>query len=66
MLFGFITALVALLALARNSIPPSLLGNAIATKVAAAPSSPALYFGAILVIGVAAVVIAIVERKVVY
>ena len=66
MIFGFITALVALLALARNSIPPSIMGNAIAEKVAVAPAIPALYFGVFLVIGIAAFVIALLERKIVY
>ncbi len=64
-IFGFITALVALLALARNSISPSIMGSAITEKVAMAPTNPAVYFGVFLVIGVASVVFAIMERKVI-
>ena len=66
MIFGFITAFISLLALAKNSIPPSIMGAAITDKVSAAPANPALYFSVFLVIGIAAIIISITERKIIY
>ncbi len=65
MLFGFLTALAAILALAKNSIPASILGSAIGEKISSVPASPTLYFVLFLVMGVIAVIIAFVERKIV-
>lgn len=66
LLFGFLTTLLSFLALAKNSIPPSILGSAIGNKIESLPSSPTLYFSLFLVMGVIAVIISLVERKIVY
>jgi predicted alpha/beta hydrolase len=66
MLFGFITALLALLALVKNSIPMSIVGSAIGEKISSVPASPTLYFSLFLIMGVVAVIISFMERKIVY
>jgi hypothetical protein len=66
MLFGFLATLLSILALAKNSIPASIMGSAIGEKLSSVPASPTMYFVLFLVIGIAAVIISFVERKVVY
>ncbi len=66
MIFGFLTAFLSLLALAKNSLSPSIMGAAVAEKVNMAPSNPTVYFGIFLVIGVVAVIVAFMQRKLVY
>ena len=65
MLFGFLTTLTAILALLKNSVSPNILGSAIGEKISSVPASPTLYFALFLVMGVIAVIIAFVERKIV-
>ena len=65
MLIGFLTALLAVTALIKNSIPASIVGSAIGEKMASVPSSPTLYFCLFLVMGVIAVVVSFVERKII-
>jgi len=66
MIFGFITAIFAALALAKNSVPPSILGAAIGDKIESVPASPTLYFVLFLVLGISAVVVSFLERKIIY
>ena len=66
MAFGFITAFLSLLALARNSLSPSIMGAAVAEKVNMAPANPMIYFVIFLVIGVIAILVAFLQRKIVY
>lgn len=66
LLTGFLTTILSLTALFRNSISPSIMGAAIADKIQTLPSSPALYFTLLLAIGIISIILAFVERKVVY
>lgn len=66
MIFGFITAVLSFLALAKNSIPPSILGAAIGQKIESVPASPTLYFVLFLALGIGAVVLSFLERKIIY
>ncbi|MCX6741991.1 MAG: hypothetical protein NTX24_02330 [Candidatus Pacearchaeota archaeon] len=63
---GFLTTVISLAALFRNSISPSIMGAAIADKIQSLPSSPALYFAMLLALGVFSIIIAFMERKIVY
>lgn len=66
LLTGFLTTIISLTALFRNSISPSIMGAAVADKIQTLPSSPALYFALLLVIGIISIIVAFMERKVVY
>jgi hypothetical protein len=63
---GFLTTVISLAALFRNSISPSIMGAAIADKIQTLPSSPALYFTVLLALGVISMIIAFMERKIIY
>ena len=65
MLFGFLTTLIAVLALLKNSVSPTILGSAIGEKISSVPASPTLYFVLFLCIGIGSVIIAFAERKIV-
>jgi hypothetical protein len=63
---GFLTTIISLAALFRNSISPSIMGAAIADKIQSLPSSPAIYFALLLALGVFSIIIAFMERKIIY
>ncbi len=65
MIFGFITTILGILALAKNSISPSILGAAIGDKIESVPASPTFYFILFLVLGISAVLFSLLERKVI-
>ena len=65
MLFGFITTVLSVLALAKNSVYPSILGNSIASKIESVPASPTMYFIFFLCLGIGAVLLAFLGRKVI-
>jgi len=66
MIFGFLTVLVAMLALAKNSLSSSIVGSAIGEKISSVPASPTLYFSLFLVMGVIMIITSFMERKIVY
>jgi hypothetical protein len=65
LLFGILTTLLSILALIK-SISPSILGAAVGDKIESLPSSPNFYFALFLIVGLAAAIIAMMERKVIY
>ena len=66
MVMGFLTSLLSLLALFKNSFSPNILGAAVADKIQTLPASPTLYFVLFLAIGIISIVTAFLERKIVY
>jgi hypothetical protein len=65
MLFGFLTTLLSILALAKNSISPSIMGAAIGEKISSVPASPTLYFSIFLLMGILSTILSFTERKII-
>ena len=66
MLMGFLTAVLSLLALAKNTFSPRILGATISDKIEIIPASPTMYFVLFLAIGIISILVALMERKIVY